>query len=93
MEKLQSGMTNLCGNFLGHLVNHGLFNGVRSILLNGISGSRGILMKKPHLTAAITLATRPVIGAGEDLKQYHQIFQLAICLTLKNDAFKFYRIF
>jgi len=64
MEKLQAGMSNLCDNFLGHLVNQGLFTKIRSILLNGISGSRGILMKKPHLSAAVTLATRPVIGAG-----------------------------
>jgi hypothetical protein len=30
MEKLQPGMQNLCANFLGHLVNNGFFEGIRS---------------------------------------------------------------
>jgi hypothetical protein len=29
MEKLQPGMQNLCANFLGHLVQRGLFEGIR----------------------------------------------------------------
>ena len=29
MEKLQPGMQNLCANFLGHLVNNGLVEGLR----------------------------------------------------------------
>ena len=62
LEKLAPGMSKLCANFMGHLVQHGLMSHIKKLLLRGLSSSR-ILLKKTSVTAAVTVTLRPVISA------------------------------
>lgn len=62
LQKLAPGMSKLCDNFMGHLVQNGLMIHMKKLLLRGLSSSR-ILLKKTSVTAAVTVSLRPVISA------------------------------
>ena len=42
MEKLHNGMQNLCANFLGHLVQNGLYEAVRYTLYTNSMQTKGV---------------------------------------------------
>ena len=63
LARLMPGMQQLCANILGHLVNSGMMQRLKSFLLAGLAGPGGPVLKKTTVAAVLTLASRPVIAA------------------------------
>ncbi|XP_054008078.1 ubiquitin-protein ligase E3B isoform X2 [Hylaeus anthracinus] len=62
MEKLRGGMTQLCANVMGHLINNGFYPIMQAFLMKGL-GRVEIALKPIALSAAVTLALRPLISS------------------------------
>ncbi|XP_076674056.1 ubiquitin-protein ligase E3B isoform X3 [Andrena cerasifolii] len=62
MDKLRTGMNRLCANIMGHLVNNGFYPIMQAFLIKGL-GRVDIALKPIALSAAVTLAMRPLISS------------------------------
>lgn len=62
MEKLKTGMNQLCANIMGHLVNNGFYIVMKSLLVKSL-GREKISLKPVALSAAVTLTIRPLISS------------------------------
>ncbi|XP_011307352.1 ubiquitin-protein ligase E3B [Fopius arisanus] len=62
MEKLKTGMQQLCANIMGHLVNNGFYTVMKVLLVKGL-GREKISLKSVALSAAVTLTMRPLISS------------------------------
>ncbi|KAM6166658.1 ubiquitin-protein ligase E3B isoform 2-T3 [Erethizon dorsatum] len=61
-ESLRPAMNHICANIMGHLNQHGFYSVLQVLLTRGLARSRPCL-SKGTLTAAFSLALRPVIAA------------------------------
>ncbi|XP_073916937.1 ubiquitin-protein ligase E3B isoform X2 [Castor canadensis] len=61
-ESLRPAMNHICANIMGHLNQHGFYSVLQVLLTRGLARSRPCLSKST-LTAAFSLALRPVIAA------------------------------
>lgn len=61
-ESLRPAMNHICANIMGHLNQHGFYSVLQVLLTRGLARPRPCL-SKGTLTAAFTLALRPVIAA------------------------------
>ncbi|XP_034942891.1 ubiquitin-protein ligase E3B isoform X2 [Chelonus insularis] len=62
MEKLKTGMNQLCANIMGHLVNNRFYTVMQSLLVKGL-GREKIALKPLALSAAVNLTMRPLISS------------------------------
>ncbi len=63
-NKALSGMSQLCSNWMGFLVQNGFYGHLKKALLRGLcSSSSSTALKKTSLAALMTLCVRPVVGA------------------------------
>lgn len=61
-ESLRPAMNHICANIMGHLNQHGLYSVLQILLTRGLARPRPCL-SKGTLTAAFSLALRPVLAA------------------------------
>ncbi|XP_043677000.1 ubiquitin-protein ligase E3B isoform X3 [Vespula pensylvanica] len=62
MEKLRTGMSQLCANIMGHLVNNGFYAIMQTLLVKGL-GRAEVSSISVALSAAVTLTLRPLISS------------------------------
>lgn len=62
MEKLKTGMNQLCANIMGHLVSNGFYNIMQALLVRSLA-RESITLTPVELTAVITLTFRPLISS------------------------------
>nr|XP_018915602.1 PREDICTED: ubiquitin-protein ligase E3B [Bemisia tabaci] len=62
-EKLRPGMNQLCANIMGHLVSHGFYTTLKTLLMRGLSRSK-VVLTNISLSALLTLATRPLFSSN-----------------------------
>ncbi|KAM0725175.1 Ubiquitin-protein ligase E3B [Formica fusca] len=62
MDQLKTGMSQLCANIMGHLVNNGFYGIMQALLMKGL-GRAKIALKPVTLSAAVTLTLRPLISS------------------------------
>ncbi len=63
MERLSTGMNQLCSNVMGHLVQAGFMGHLKRLLLRGLCVGARPVLKKTTVAAVVTLTIRPVASA------------------------------
>lgn len=63
LSSLKPGMTQLCSNIMGALVQKGFFQALRAVLIKGTCRTH-IILKPISLKAIVTLSTRPLISGN-----------------------------
>lgn len=62
LAALRPGMTQLCNNIMGGLVQKGFYQTLRTVLLRGTCRTQVVILKPISLAAVLTLATRPLVS-------------------------------
>ncbi|XP_034250724.1 ubiquitin-protein ligase E3B [Thrips palmi] len=62
-ENLRPGLNHLCSNIMGHLASQGLYQSLQLLLKRSLCRST-VVLKHASLSAAVTLALRPLIAAS-----------------------------